>query len=176
MAQNRKESQIKDTMRYVIVEHLKYNAWANVQIAKILESLDELLLQKNVASSFKNLSKTMLHIWDAEVIWLKRIQSNPIQTWPSSSFKGNKSDLINGFIKSSEELLNFIKDQEHDFIYQKIKYNNLKGDTFENSVEEILFHVVNHGTYHRGQIITILHTLGVSELPSTDLIRFVRSI
>jgi uncharacterized damage-inducible protein DinB len=53
-----------------------------------------------------------------------------------------------------------------------IEYKNLKGDAFAKPVWEILLHVVNHGTYHRGQIAAMLRQLGHVP-PSTDFIYFV---
>jgi len=54
-----------------------------------------------------------------------------------------------------------------------IAYKNFKGDSFENRVEDILTHVINHSTYHRGQIIAQLKGQ-LPSLPSTDYILFIR--
>jgi uncharacterized damage-inducible protein DinB len=50
----------------------------------------------------------------------------------------------------------------------------MKGIEFKSAVDEILFHVVNHGTFHRGQMITMLRELGYTSFPSQDLIAFTR--
>ena len=55
-------------------------------------------------------------------------------------------------------------------------YKNLKGDPFEDRIEDTLFHVVNHSTYHRGQIITMLREAGVAKVVSTDLIHYLRTL
>ena len=52
----------------------------------------------------------------------------------------------------------------------------MKGEEFKNGVEGILFHVVNHGTFHRGQILTMLRELGFTSFPSQDLITFLREV
>ena len=161
-------------MAYGIINHLKYNAWANEHIAETIRPLDDILMAETVQSSFDSLNKTLLHIWDAEVVWLKRLQGESIREMPSRYFRGAKEDLTTGLIQSSRNLLSFVEGKKPDFVLKKIEYTNLKGDSFSNTVEEILFHVVNHGTYHRGQIVTILRHLGVGQLPSTDLIRYVR--
>ncbi|MCW3088046.1 MAG: hypothetical protein JWQ78_1432, partial [Sediminibacterium sp.] len=41
-------------------------------------------------------------------------------------------------------------------------------------VKEILLHLFNHGTYHRGQLVTLLRQVGVEEIPRTDYIEFSR--
>ena len=53
-------------------------------------------------------------------------------------------------------------------------YTNLRGEPFDDTYEETLFHVVNHGTYHRGQLIMMLREAGVTSLPGTDLIHYLR--
>ena len=58
---------------------------------------------------------------------------------------------------------------EHEFIYK-----NTKKDSFKQPVYEALHHLFNHQSYHRGQIITILHEVGVNNIPNTDLIVFYR--
>ena len=56
------------------------------------------------------------------------------------------------------------------------------GKPYSNTVEEIIYHVVNHGTFHRGQIVTMLRANGVTkladteELSSTDLITYLRAV
>ena len=52
----------------------------------------------------------------------------------------------------------------------------MKGEPFTDSVEDTLFHVVNHSTYHRGQIITMLREAGETKVVSTDLIHYLRSL
>ena len=56
----------------------------------------------------------------------------------------------------------------------QINYQDLKGNLYTSTAEEILMHVVNHGTYHRGQIITLLRQCGFTEVGSTDFMRFLR--
>ena len=58
----------------------------------------------------------------------------------------------------------------------------MAGKAYSNTVEEIIYHVVNHGTFHRGQIVTMLRSNGIDklagseELSSTDLISYLRAV
>jgi uncharacterized damage-inducible protein DinB len=54
-----------------------------------------------------------------------------------------------------------------------IRYTNTKGQTFENSVRDILFHVANHTTHHRGQIVAAVRQVG-GEPFASDFILFAR--
>ena len=71
-------------------------------------------------------------------------------------------------------LADFISAKGEAFLTEQIDYKTMKGDAYSNTAEEILVHVINHGTFHRGQVITMLRELGFTQFPSTDLITFLR--
>jgi len=54
-----------------------------------------------------------------------------------------------------------------------VAYKNIKGEPFQSPVWQIVLHIVNHASYHRGQITTMLRQLGHTPVP-TDLIAFYR--
>jgi uncharacterized damage-inducible protein DinB len=65
---------------YTPQKHLSFNLWANGKFVEILKTVDENIFEQEVISSFPSLRKTVLHIWDAEFIWLKRIEGVSL-TW-----------------------------------------------------------------------------------------------
>jgi len=162
-------------MAYSIIDHLRYNAWANTRIADVLTPVDDAIIFEERKSSFPSIAKTLLHIWDAEFIWSKRMQGESPTAQRSANFTGDKTELLNGFVNSSRELLLFIESKAPEFLARRYNYTNLKGEPFTDSVEDTLFHVVNHGTYHRGQVITMLRAADVTKVLSTDLIHYIRS-
>ena len=163
-------------MAYTIQQHLAYSTWANEKLVEKLWELNDKVLFVEVKSSFSSIAKTLLHMWDAETIWIKRLQGESLTTWPSQNFSGTKDDLLKGVVNSSRQLLSFVELRDEAFIQSKISYKNLKGESFENEVEPLLYHLVNHGTYHRGQVTTMLRELGVTHLASTDIIFYLRTL
>jgi uncharacterized damage-inducible protein DinB len=161
-------------MAHTLVQHLTYNLWANERIGHLLMAQNDSVLNREQKSSFTTISKTVFHIWDAELVWFTRLKGSSLTDWPSKNFSGSKADILHGFIKNSTELLNFVKEKGESFLSQTIAYKSMKGDSYESSVEEILFHLVNHGTYHRGQITTLLHGAGAKQMASTDMINWFR--
>lgn len=161
-------------MTHTLIQHLAYNLWANERIGHLLMAQDDAQLNLEQKNSFTSISKTLFHIWDAEVVWLTRLKGGTVHDWPSKNFSGSKTDMLHGFIKNSTELLVFVTEKGEAFQQQTLVYKSMKGDQYENTVEEILFHLVNHGTYHRGQIITLLHGAGATQMVSTDLIAWFR--
>ncbi len=142
----------------------------------MLQPLDDEIFNREIKSSFPGIGKTVMHIWDSQMIWLRRLQGENPEQWPSSVFNGARVDMLTGLISSSETLVNLVDSNGPEFLSRRLHYKTIKGVEQNDMVEDILYHVVNHGTYHRGQIVTILHELGVTELKGTDLILYVRSM
>ena len=97
-----------------------------------------------------------------------------LHSWPSRNI--NEENNIEKFLETSKLFLEFlvINQSNTQFPFKEITYSNLKGDPMKNSVYEIAFHCLNHSTYHRGQLITILRQLGAIDLPGTDFIAYLR--
>jgi uncharacterized damage-inducible protein DinB len=163
-------------MKYTMQKHLEYSVWANTKLAQIIEKADEDILRREVKSSFPSLEKTILHIMDAEFIWLRRLQGESLMNWPSQGFNGDRAELLQAWVAQSKALSDFVGSKGEGYLQTVVEYKNMKGDTFSNTVEELLYHVVNHGTFHRGQIVTILRELGYEDLSSTDLITYLRAV
>lgn len=161
-------------MSYTLQQHLAYNVWANRKIADFLESAGENIFHSEVISSFPSVQKTVLHIWDAEYIWLKRLQGESLTTFPGKNFTGTMLQCLQGWLQCSQQFADYIASQNEQYYSSVCHYENMKGDAFSNTVEGIVMHVVNHGAFHRGQVITLLRQQGYTQLNSTDLITFLR--
>jgi uncharacterized damage-inducible protein DinB len=152
----------------------QYNHWANERVSKLILEAGEEKSDLFIASSFPSIRKTLFHIWDAQVIWLLRLEGKSLNTWPSHSFTGNLSEALNGFKENSLEFVRFFEKELENDSQRLIEYHSTDGTAFHNSVEEILMHVMNHSTFHRGQIISMLRIAGFDKVVSTDMIRFFR--
>lgn len=162
-------------MSYSIKDHFAYAVWATETLVNHLKKLDEKILHQEVKSSFPTIAKTLTHIWDAEIVWMKRFHGVSLTEWPSKDFKGTTSDLLNGLVKSTRDLHAHIATGGEAFVTSTIRYKNLKGEEFEGPVEPLLYHIVNHGSYHRGQITTMLRALGAEPI-GTDIIVYLRTL
>ena len=70
-------------MKNTLKAYTSYNLWANNEMIKCVEKLTQEQLHQTIDSSFNSVFKTILHIWDAEYIWLQRMQGKSINDWPS---------------------------------------------------------------------------------------------
>jgi len=161
-------------MKELLKSYTKYNIWANERICKVLETLNPALLDKELISSFNTVRKTIYHIWDAETIWYKRLTGKSLSTWPSESFEGDFAEFQTQFLGRAGKFFMYVLNKDSKQLEQDLTYKNIEGKTFTNKIVNIIQHVVNHSTFHRGQIITMLRNLGITELPSTDYIAFIR--
>lgn len=163
-------------MAYNLNNHLLFNHWANSQVAETIRLIPDEDFVREGRSSFPSISKTVAHMWGAQYIWLRRMHGESIRVAPMSTMQLAKDEALDGLIKSSHDFIDFVKSKDAEFLASRYRYNNLKGEPFEDSYEDTLFHVVNHSTYHRGQLISMLRESGVTSLPGTDLIHFLRKL
>lgn len=161
-------------MKELLVSYTKYNLWANAKIAELLISLDRQLLDKELISSFNTIRKTAYHIWDAEVIWYNRLKGVSFTDWPSKDFSGTDNDFFKKFVEHSSKFPVFVGDKSEDELASTFKYKTLDGKEYENLVGNIIVHVMNHSTFHRGQLITMLRNVGYTDFSSTDYSAFLR--
>ena len=115
----------------------------------------------------------MYHLWDAETIWFKRLAGESLKTWPSKDYKGTTDEFYAAFRKQSEDFVSLAENMPGEKFLETLSYSNTKGMAFTATVAEIIMHAMNHATFHRGQIITMLRIAEVTELPSTDYMGYI---
>lgn len=133
-----------------------YEDWASQKIISILQECQDM----EAIQMFQ-------HILLARELWFNRVadQNNPF------NFEGKSlRDCVNAYEKNQNEWVKFI-DATEDF-ERIVSYKNLSGDSLSDKLRDILTHVINHSTYHRGQITNTLK--GKVKLQSTDFIFYLR--
>lgn len=161
-------------MKRIIRDYTAFNTWANNRICREIATLSEEQFLREMNSSFRNIRQTVIHIWDAQDIWLERFEGTSPSSWPSASFDGDKNDLLEELIYSSEQLQRKAASYGKKELKKKVAYTTMKGNNGNSPVYQMFLHVVNHGTYHRGQLVSMLREVGRTEIPPTDLIAFFR--
>jgi uncharacterized damage-inducible protein DinB len=162
-------------MKELLKQYAAFNIWATQKIADIILTLPQENQVKEMPSSFFSLQKTILHMWDAESIWWQRMKLAERINRPGENFNGTTADAVKGLLEQSkhwEEWINGATDMALEHVFQ---YKTLTGEQFKQPIWQMLLHVFNHGTYHRGQLINMLRQLGIEKLPATDFIIFSRS-
>ncbi len=149
----------------------KYNTRANIQIAEWLQHAEPELLTQKIPSSFSTLKSTMLHIWDAERFWLSFLEKKELEKF-RKDFEENEIAFFYGFQKQSQDLETFVCSMNKSDLEALYSIDKpwLKGTT---PCYVFIQHVVNHSTYHRGQLITMGRMLGLENPPNTDFTKFL---
>lgn len=158
-------------MKQLLNEYTQYNVWANEIICSFLQQLTPAQVNLQQASSFNSILNTVVHIADCEFNWLKRINGNSV--WESkSTIEVDFTALLEFWIKQSKQFVVLV--EREDQFTKIIDYKNSNGVPFQMELYKIFMHVMNHSTYHRGQLVTLLRGAGFTELSTTDLVSFYR--
>ena len=151
----------------------EYHRWANQRLLDAVSKLTPEQFNQNLQSSFPSVRDTLVHMMGADWIWLARWKgvsptSQP-DTWDLSSFESIRAQWL--LLEAQQTA--YISALSDAALRSWIDYRTLKGEPFSNPLWQLLRHVVNHASYHRGQVTTMLRQLGAAAV-STDLIVFYR--
>ena len=151
------------SVRKHFVDLIKYNDWANQRILITLEKMpevnDRLLLLYG-------------HLISAQIVWLNRIKDLPTSPFPLWT-DYNLSELRTMTEESTANWISYMDEHRMETFEEMIFYKNTADKNFESTIREIITHVVNHSTYHRGQIAMELRSMGIDP-PLTDYIAYTR--
>jgi len=146
-------------MKEKLIDLFEYTYHFNKEMIKIIS--------ENISKIDDKTIGLINHTLNAQQIWNSRIVGEKtFEVWQINSFENLEEINHENFLRSIQIIENL------DF-EQKIEYQNSKGNKFENSIFEMLFHTINHSTYHRGQINSLLKQNGIEPL-LTDYIFYKR--
>jgi uncharacterized damage-inducible protein DinB len=150
-----------------------YNCWANEIAINWLTEITDNQWNTKLIGSMESIAATTTHIAGAEKIWNERIHKsfNPFLKY---EYELNKNGLISIWQKASNDLLILTENIAESDLLNTMTYKNLKGEELQSQLFEILAHVFNHSTYHRGQLVNYLRQVGYSSVSSTDMINYFR--
>jgi len=146
----------------LISNYAAYNAWANERIVTWMRMLDQELLYQNTPSSYSSIDYTMQHILRTQRYWLLFISEEDTSIVNWSVREGEVENIMSELITVSEEMKRrFSLFTEEDLL----KVLHLRSAWAENDLPryEYIQHIINHSTFHRGQIITMARCIGITE-------------
>ena len=150
-----------------------YNAWADRRVLEAASALSKEEFLKPMSSSFSSIRDTLAHIFGVEWLWLERFQGRS----PASIPDGNEFTELNilkaRWMEFEPTLLKFARGLTESDLDRVMEYKTMKFGVYTNPLWQSMLHLVNHGTYHRGQVTTMLRQLGARPI-LTDLMHFYR--
>jgi len=160
-------------MKELLQQYAAYNIWATKTLFERISKIPEEKITQEIVSSFPSIYKTAVHMWQAESIWWQRFHKAATIIAVSETFKGNFSELTAGLAAQSQQWKAWVdnateSDLEVEFSFIR---NN---EPYSIIVKNMLLHIFNHASFHRGQLVTFLRQLNESEIPSTDFSTYSR--
>ncbi len=156
------------TKKY-FVELANYNNWADKISIEWLNQINDEQWERTVESSLSSIKATATHIVSAKKIWIDFWTKVPNPTYLPSKFKGTKTELIEIWQKKSVDLKNFIENFPEEDYEKPITLLYPNGREGQMIFWQTFPHFVNHATYHRGQLVTLLRQAGFTNFSNTDL-------
>lgn len=150
------------SLQKLISNYSSYNEWANHKTGTWLKGVSTELLYKQTPSSFDTIDHTLQHILRGQKFWLAFISEEDISNFNWAVRNGDVENILNELDTVSTKI--------------KLKFSSFTDEELQHKLElntrwvknklsryEYMMHVINHSTYHRGQIITMARTLGITE-------------
>jgi uncharacterized damage-inducible protein DinB len=150
-----------------------YNSWANQRTIDSCAALSEEQFTRDLKSSFHSVRDTLFHIFAGEWIWIERWHGRAPTVLPNAADYSNLEMVRNFSGKVESDLIDFVSSLTSDDLQRVISFRRISGEAFAAPLWQLLQHVANHSTYHRGQVATMLRQLGANPV-STDMPIFFR--
>jgi uncharacterized damage-inducible protein DinB len=150
-----------------------YNSWANHRTLDACAALSEEQFTRDLGSSFRSVRDTLAHVCGVEWLWLERWHGRSHNALPPVSEFPNFAGLRRRWDEVEQNLVDYVASLTPEEIQRAIRHKTTQGVQQEAPLWQMLQHLVNHGTYHRGQVATMLRQLGAKPI-STDMVFFYR--
>jgi len=157
-----------------LVDLIDYNYWARNRLLAAVAGLTPDQFTRRLGSSFPSVRDTLVHCYSAEWVWYSRWTGvSPDKPIPPERFADLVS-LVDDWEDLEGQIRAFVGRLGDDQVGREIDYRLMNGTAARSSFQQMLQHVVNHGTYHRGQVATLLRQLGALPPESSDMSTYFR--
>ena len=162
-------------MKDMLVQIARYNREANAAMLAILAKAPVDVVKADQKVYYKSILGTFQHIVLAELSWLKRyegffhtatLERSALLKRDANELKADSGESLAACAALSSEVdalfVAFAESLSEADLEKRVKYTNAKGEQLERVYWQTIFHVLNHGTHHRGEISAILDINGVA--------------
>jgi uncharacterized damage-inducible protein DinB len=154
--------------------HLDYHYWACGRVLKAAAQLTPEQWTTDIESSFRSVRDTLVHVYAAEVNWRLRLEGSTPTSMVAPGAYGDAAALRVDWVEQEARLRAIVEAAGEGGLDEVYHYRTLAGDAMSSTLAQIVLHVVNHASYHRGQLTTLFRQLGATPARATDLIAFYR--
>jgi uncharacterized damage-inducible protein DinB len=146
-----------------------YTNWADNKAMEWLNQISDEQWEQVIVSSFSSIRQTAVHIASAQKVWIDFWNKAPDPVYLSAEFTGTKNELIEIWKKASAGLKDFMETCLEEDYFKQVTFRYPNGGEGQLEFQQTFAHIVNHSTYHRGQLVTLLRQVAFTQFCSTDL-------
>ena len=154
-------------------QHIDYNVWASRRLLHTVSSMSPEELTHDFGTADKTILGTLAHLYAAEKSWLARMQEGTAAIQNRTTADNQLETLLQKWTETQNNWKIWVSQLPPEAPDQAMEYLDLQGRPWAQPLWQILLHVVNHSTHHRGQISGFIRALGKTP-PPLDFIAFVR--
>jgi uncharacterized damage-inducible protein DinB len=155
------------SLQKLISNYSAYNAWATHRLIGWLQSVDTELLYQEIPSSYTSIDYTLQHMLRTQRYWLLFLTGKDVSNHSWAVREREVDQIMSELIFISGQMKEeFGRFSEADLL----EVLHLRSPWAQNDLPryEYIQHIINHNTYHRGQIITIARNVGLTNVVNTD--------
>lgn len=152
---------------------LGFHYWARDRVMAAAINLTEEQYSRSMGNSFSSVRETLNHIYLAEWIWYSRWNGVSPTEFPTVELP-DLDALRERWLELERKVRGYLDDVGEAGLNRVIPYRLLSGVEAASPLWQMVAHLVNHATYHRGQVTTLLRQLGAPAPKSTDMITYLR--
>lgn len=153
---------------------LDYHYWARDRVLDAAAGIDNVEFTAPRGSSFSSIRDTLVHMYFAESAWYARWHGHSPSKFPEFTEFGDVASLRRAWVDLEHKVREFIEPMTDADLQQVVDYQLMSGTEAASPMWQMVQHVVNHASYHRGQVTTMLRQAAAEPPKSMDLIAFYR--
>jgi uncharacterized damage-inducible protein DinB len=153
---------------------IEYNYWARDRLLEAVDLLPPYQFTRDLGGSFRSVRDTLAHLYGAEWIWYQRWMGESPAALPAADRFADSASVAAAWRDIEVQIRAYFERLDDRALTRVIEYRSTAGVPGASMLWHMLQHVVNHSTYHRGQVTTMLRQLGARPPKSMDLIAFYR--
>jgi uncharacterized damage-inducible protein DinB len=153
---------------------LEYDNWATGRTLEAVSSVSTDKYLEDLKSSHGGIHTTLVHIYSADMVWFRRWTGSPAAAHIGRSEIPDLPSLKGRWESYQNDIASFLRTLDDSKLKEPLPYKDMKGNPHSEPLFQQMQHLVNHASYHRGQVVTMLRQIGATPV-GTDLITFYRS-
>jgi uncharacterized damage-inducible protein DinB len=157
--------------REYLQQRYDYNYWANHRYFAVAEGLTDEQLHRKQGHSWDSVHAVLVHMLSSEWVWLERWNGRSPKAHLSAGEFPKLGPLKERWSQLESDMRTFIAAQTDESLQAAIKYSNFKGEAFSVPLWQMLMHVANHETHHRGELAAMFALMSVPH-PEEEVIQY----